>query len=224
MIRRMLIALSALLISISSLGQAAEASNTEYEAKDYSHLLGMPGFSDDALILHFKLYQGYVKTTNMIAEKLQHMAVSDQNNGPEYAGLKRMFGWEFDGMRLHEYYFSNLGGKKSLSSEHPLFQQMVKEFGSYEEWKQDFVATGMMRGIGWVVLYIEPREQRLMNTWIDEHDLGHLAGAEPLLVMDVFEHAYLPQFGLDRKSYIEAFFQNINWEEVSSRYEKAQIK
>lgn len=189
-----------------------------FEAKDYSHLLGMPGFSDDLLIMHFKLYQGYIKTTNMIKYRLQELTSQGETKRPEYAGLKRMFGWEFDGMRLHEYYFENLGGKKSFKVTNPLGQKFTEEFGSFDEWKKDFVATGMIRGIGWVVLYIEPNEKKLVNAWINEHDLGHLAGAEPLLVMDVFEHAYMPQYGLDRAKYIEAFFQNIDWDLVTERY------
>ena len=132
-----------------------------------------------------------------------------------------MLGWEFDGMRLHEYYFDNLGGtKKALDANDPLQQQMVADFGGYDQWKSDFVATGVIRGIGWVVTYMDPNQGRLVNVWINEHDLGHLAGATPLLVMDVFEHAYITQFGIDRPKYIEVFFNNINWDVIAALSKK----
>lgn len=187
--------------------------SSTYEAKDYSHLLGMPGFNDNLLNIHFKLYQGYVKNTNVLLSLLGSMA-----NPVEFGALKRRLGWEFDGMLLHELYFENLGGKGTLSSEDPLFKGLVKDFGSFEAWKKDFIATGMMRGIGWAILYREPASKKLLNMWINEHDLGHLAGGQPILIMDVFEHAYMPQYGLDRDKYIDAFFQNIDWSVVSKRY------
>ncbi|HEX4839178.1 MAG TPA: superoxide dismutase [Rhabdochlamydiaceae bacterium] len=189
-----------------------------YQAKDYSSLLGMEGFSDKALQIHFKLYQGYVSNTNLLYHTLSDLAAAGKNRSPEYAEIKRRFGWEFDGMRLHEFYFENLGGKGSLDPSAPLYAQLVTDFGSYEKWKADFVATGALRGIGWAVLYFDPQAGHLFNTWINEHDLGHLAGGKPILVMDVFEHAYMIDYLLDRAAYIEAFFNNINWETVHKRY------
>ena len=94
---------------------------------------------------------------------------------------------------------------------------MTEQFGSVEAWATDFKATGAMRGIGWVVLYEDPATGRLINTWINEHDVGHLAGARPVLIMDVFEHAFIPDYGLKRAEYIEAFFKNIDWKAVDSR-------
>ena len=186
-----------------------------YAPKDYSKLLGMPGFSDSLLKMHFTLYEGYVKNTNLLVEKLQ--GLSSQST-VEYGALKRRFGWEFDGMRLHELYFENLGGKGSLDKKSSLYQEIVKDFGSWEDWKTDFIATGSMRGIGWAILYYDKDSKRLFNVWINEHDLGHLAGGVPLLVMDVFEHAYMPQYGLDRAGYILAFFDNVEWTAVSKRF------
>ena len=199
------------------LGQKESAAAT-YKAKEYSSLLGMPGFSDKALQTHFKLYQGYVTNTNLLYNTLSALAAQGKNKAPEFAELKRRFGWEFDGMRLHEAYFENLGGKGTLDSSSALYAQLVKDFGSYDQWKTDFVATGAMRGIGWAVLYLDPQSGRLFNTWINEHDVGHLAGGKPILIMDVFEHAYMPQFGLDRGKYIEAFFSNIDWKVAASRF------
>ena len=130
--------------------------------------------------MHFKLYQGYVTNSNAILKKLQEMNGKGQNRTQEFAGLKRMLGWEFDGMLLHEYYFENLGSTPPLSIEDPLMKQIEQNFGGFEAWKNDFTATGAIRGIGLVVTYVEPKQGRLINEWINEHDLGHLAGATPV--------------------------------------------
>ncbi len=210
--------------STSSIAQLASspgkrASLQPFKAEDFSYLIGMPGFSDTALHMHFKLYQGYVTNVNLILDLLAQYAADGKDRTPPYAELKRRLMWEYDGMRLHEYYFSNLGGKESLlNTESPLYQRILQDFGSYEKWKTDFISTGMMRGIGWSVLYLDPVTGRLVNAWINEHDLGHLAGGKPILIMDVFEHAYFPDYGLDRQKYIDAFFKNIDWSVVAKRY------
>jgi superoxide dismutase, Fe-Mn family len=186
-----------------------------YSPKDFSRLKGMPGFSDKALDLHFTLYQGYVKNTNDIIENISKIAA----NTPAYAEMKRRLGWEFDGMRLHELYFGNLGGNGQMPPDSKIAKLLAEQFGSLENWSNDFKATGAMRGIGWVVLYEDPVSGRLLNTWINEHDEGHLAGGKPLLIMDVFEHAFIPDYGLKKAEYIEAFFKNIDWKVVNSRLE-----
>ncbi|MBS0626418.1 MAG: superoxide dismutase [Verrucomicrobia bacterium] len=186
-----------------------------YSPKNYSNLIGMPGFSDSLLQMHFKLYEGYVKNANDLLAKLQ--TINDASSY-EYGALKRRLGWEFDGMRLHELYFGNLGGNGVPDKKSSLYNALSTQFGSFESWKKDFIATGSMRGIGWAVLYFDPVQGRLINQWINEHDVGHLAGGTPILIMDVFEHAYMPQFGLDKAKYIAAFFANIEWKTVESRF------
>ena len=188
-----------------------------YEAKDYSHLVGMDGFSETLLTNHFTLYQGYVTNTNKLLDLLGQMAKETKFATPEYAELKRRMGFEFDGMRLHEYYFENLGGKGDLGQSAKLRDKLARDFGSYEAWEADFRGTGAMRGIGWVILYQDNVTGRLINQWINEHETGHLAGCRPILVMDVFEHAFMIDYGLKRADYIEAFFKNINREAVESR-------
>ncbi|MHB9071983.1 MAG: superoxide dismutase [Desulfobaccales bacterium] len=197
-----------------------QTGNNPYEAQDFSKLKGMPGFSDKALDMHFTLYQGYVQNANLLLEQLQQMTTQNQTGSPAYSELKRRLGWEFDGMRLHELYFGNLGGKEALKKDSKLMKRLEEDFGSYDNWAADFKAIGAMRGIGWVVLYEDPKNGRLINVWINEHDVGHLAGGNPLLIMDVFEHAYLPDYGLKRGDYIQAFYQNINWPAVEARLRK----
>ena len=194
-----------------------EEAGMSYTAKDYGHLLGMEGFSDTLLNNHFTLYQGYVTNTNRLADTLAAMVKDDKVGTPEYAELKRRMGFEFNGMRLHEYYFENLGGKGALNKSGKLATKLAEEFGTVETWEADFRGTGAMRGIGWAVLYQDNVTGRLFNQWINEHEVGHFAGCIPILVMDVFEHAFMVDYGLNRAGYIEAFLKNVNWDAVEAR-------
>jgi len=191
-----------------------------YEQKNFENLLGMKGFSDALLKNHFTLYQGYVTNANKLIDSLNAMLKDGRTSTPEYAELKRRFGWEFNGMRLHEYYFKNLTKNfKSIDNKSKLFKKIIEDFGSYENFEKDFKANAAMRGIGWVVLDYDPIAKRLFNVWINEHDAGHLSGCVPILVLDVFEHAYMVDYGLKKADYIEAFFKAINWNDVIERFE-----
>jgi Fe-Mn family superoxide dismutase len=194
-----------------------EGKTMPYTAKDYAKLIGIPGFSETLLKNHFILYQGYVINTNKVLDSLAQVLKDGKTAAPEYAELKRRLGWEFNGMRLHEYYFENLGGKAGLDAGGKLAKSIVESFGSYELWEKDFKATGAMRGIGWVVLYQDPANGRLINFWINEHDVSHPASGRPVLVMDVFEHAYMQDYGLKRADYVEAFFKVIDWQAAEAR-------
>lgn len=197
-----------------------------YEPKNFDHLLGTPGFSDALLKNHFVLYQGYVTNTNKLVEELKTAVPGT----PQYNEMKRRFGWEWNGMRLHELYFGNMakGGHELPDGE--LSKVFNYLWGSFDGWKKDFAAVGAMRGVGWVILCQDKARTnadgtqtdaekipRLFNTWINEHDVGHLAGATPLLVLDVFEHAFMLDYGLKRADYIEAFFKAIDWKVVEGR-------
>lgn len=188
-----------------------------YTAKDYARLIGMAGFSEAMLKNHFTLYQGYVTNTNKLLDTLEQMQKDGKAANPEFAELKRRLGWEFNGMRLHEYYFETLGGNGKVDLNSRLARKKIEDFGSIEAWQKDFMATGAMRGIGWVVLYQDNLSGRLFNFWINEHDQGHPAGCMPILVMDVFEHAFMLDYGLKRADYIGAFFKNIDWKAVETR-------
>lgn len=188
-----------------------------YAVRDFNKLLGMEGFSDTLLKNHFTLYQGYVTNTNKLIETLAQMLKEGKTAAPEFAELKRRLGWEFNGMRLHEYYFENLGGQGGLDRTGKLFKKITEEFGSFEAWEKEFKSVGTMRGIGWAVLYHDNLTKRLMNFWINEHDGGHPAGCSPLLILDVFEHAFMIDYGLKRADYIEAFFKNIDWKAAENR-------
>ena len=188
-----------------------------YVAKDYGKLVGMEGFSETLLKNHFTLYRGYVANTNTLADALDALRAEGKASTPQCAELKRRFGWEWNGMRLHELYFENLGGKQPLDPASRLGKALAAGFGSAEQWQTDLRASGAMRGIGWVILYQDTLGGRLFNQWVNEHDVGNLAGARPLLVMDVFEHAFMIDYGLNRADYVAAFFKNVSWDTVEAR-------
>ncbi len=188
-----------------------------YAARDYGSLIGMDGFSETLLKNHFTLYQGYVTNTNKLLDALGGMLSEGKTAAPEYAELKRRLGWEWNGMRLHELYFGNLGGKGALDPGSRLGKALAADFGGVDKWEADFRGTGAMRGIGWVALYQDGPGGRFVNQWINEHDAGHFAGAAPILILDVFEHAFLTDYGLKRADYIAAFFKNIDWKAVDGR-------
>lgn len=185
-----------------------------YETKDYSRLLGLPGFTDLLLTDHFTLYEGYVKNVNLIGELVKTV----DPGSPQAAELRRRFGWEWNGMRLHELYFENIS-KDHMTPDPatPLVDLIEKSFGSVEAWDKDFRSAGTTRGIGWVLLTYDSSDGRLFNTWINEHDGGHLAGTTPLIVMDVFEHAYIRDYGVRRADYVAAFMNAIDWRSVADR-------
>ena len=190
-----------------------------YKARDFK-LSGLDGISDKTLEAHFALYQGYVKNTNLlneqIMEKIQKGEMGAKN--PVYAELTRHLGFEYGGMVLHEYYFENLAAKGNGSPSNELTEAMKNSFGGFEKWKQAFVAVGEMRGVGWAILYQDPAIGRLSNHWIALHHDGVPSGFKPILVMDVWEHAFVVDYTPSgRSKYIEAFFANVNWGPINDR-------
>jgi Fe-Mn family superoxide dismutase len=193
-----------------------------YQPKEFN-LSGLNGISDRTLEMHFKLYQGYVKETNRLTEKISDFLADgkvDQEEMPAYSELTRRLGFEYNGMVLHEYYFGNMKAQGSVDPEKnsKFFRLAEDSFGGYDIWKADFVSVGKMRGVGWAVCYQNPANGALSNHWISLHETGNVAGFVPVLVMDVWEHAFLLDYApADRPKYIEAFFSNIDWAAADSR-------
>ncbi|MFA6028397.1 MAG: Fe-Mn family superoxide dismutase [Elusimicrobiota bacterium] len=197
------------------------AETKDYAAKNFETLLGLPGFSDALLKNHFTLYNGYVTNTNKVAALLAGLLAEGKTGEPAYAELKRRFGWEFAGMRLHEYYFENMTKAPApLKADSKLGKALAAQFGSLENWEKDFRGLGAIRGIGWVTLAYDKLGGRLFNVWTNEHDLGNLPGCAPLLVMDVFEHAFMLDYGLKRADYLAAFFKAVDWTKAAERFER----
>jgi superoxide dismutase, Fe-Mn family len=193
-----------------------------YRTREFS-LSGLDGISDKTLEMHFKLYDGYVKETNRLNEQIAEIISDgkvDQEEMPAYSELTRRLGFEYNGMVLHEYYFENLKpkgtGEPKKGSE---FRRLVEEsFGSYDLWKVDFTGVGKMRGVGWAITFQDPSSGRLSNHWVTLHEVGAVAGYRPVLVMDVWEHAFLLDYKpSERAKYIEAFFKNVDWSRLERR-------
>ncbi len=182
---------------------------------------GLKGISADQIQEHWALYRGYVQNVNGLMEEL----VATEPGARHWAELKRRAGFEFDGMVLHEYYFGNLRAGVTLDRQGPLARALARGWRSVEAWQQDLVKTASMRGIGWAILYHDPLADRLFNWWISEHEVNHPAGLAPLLVLDVFEHAYMVDHGAGgRGSYITAFFENVSWGTVEQRFGDSQAR
>jgi Fe-Mn family superoxide dismutase len=198
---------------------------TTYQPKTFD-LSGLNGISDRTLETHFKLYEGYVKETNRLQENIAAILKDgrvDEEETPAYSELKRRLGFEYNGMVLHEYYFANLqkGGGGDAPANSSFARLTAADFGTYETWKVDFIGVGKMRGVGWAICYQDPATGRLSNHWITLHEGGNVAGYRPILVMDVWEHAYILDYKpAERAKYIEAFFANVNWREIEARLQK----
>lgn len=189
----------------------------EIKARDFSSLIGKTFLSEKLLTVHFKLYEGYVSNTNLLYKKMVEMREKGLLSEPEFSELKRRFGWEWNGVKLHELYFENLGGDGDYTVAPKALDLIKASFGSFDSFKDDFIATAKMRGIGWVVTYYDPEYGIVYNSWINEHNESHLAGLKPLIVVDVFEHAFMLDFGASRPDYVEAAFNNLNWEVIERR-------
>jgi Fe-Mn family superoxide dismutase len=187
-------------------------------------LSGLQGISDNTLTVHFGLYEGYVKNTNLLNEQIAEIVKSGGAGGanPHFAELSRRLGFEYNGMRLHEYYFDNMTSHAGAAPSSALSDAIAASFGDFETWKKDFAAIGGMRGVGWAIAYQDPWTGRISNHWITLHEEGNVAGFTPILVMDVWEHAFLLDYKpAERPKYIESFFSNVDWAAVESRLKPA---
>jgi superoxide dismutase, Fe-Mn family len=199
-------------------------SNVVYKAKTFD-LSGLNGISDGTLAMHFKLYEGYVTNTNLLNEQIAELLKTEitPKEMPIYSELVRRLGFEYNGMVLHEWYFGNMkkGGSGDPDKTSALYKAAEASFGGYENWKKSFVTIGKMRGVGWAATYQDPVTGRLSNHWINLHETGNVAGFIPILIMDVWEHAFIRDYApADRPKYIEAFFSNIDWTACNERLAK----
>ncbi|MBW3582312.1 MAG: Fe-Mn family superoxide dismutase [Euryarchaeota archaeon] len=194
----------------------------EFKAQDFTHLRGTKGFSEELLNVHFKLYEGYVKNTNK-AINMMNEKVEAGDFDYDFGEVRRRFGWEFNGMRLHEYYFGLMTPDGSERDKDTTLSKMIDDtWGSFSKWQSDFSGTGKMRGIGWACLAYDPWSERLFNTWLNEHDAGPLAGTIPVLLLDVFEHAFMRDYGKDKASYFKAYYNAIDWAKVNEWFDTAR--
>ena len=191
----------------------------KYEEKKFD-IPSLAGLSEKQVAEHLKLYVGYVKHVNLIVENVEELSRSSEKNAYLISEIRRRFAFEFDGMRMHEYYFESfVGGKHEHNASHPLLVALTEQYGSFENWSTQFKTTAGSRGIGWTILSHDSRTGNLINHSVGDHELGHLAGLHVILALDMWEHAYMIDYTPgEKKQYIEAFFENLNWGVSESRF------
>ena len=192
----------------------------DYAPKTQFRPTGLDGISEDQIALHWALYEGYVNNVNRINKETRELLDAGQAAGnPVFAELVRRKGFEYNGMVLHEGYFEAM---KPTSGDSPaaLASALQQSFGSVEKWKEEFTAIGKLRGVGWAVLFRDSSNGALSNHWIDMHETGHPAGYKPVLILDLWEHAFSVDWTTNpagRGAYIDAYFKNIDWSAVAGR-------
>lgn len=195
----------------------------EYTVREELKPSGLVGISDDQINDHWGLYKGYVTQSNALQKELAAMRERGEGGSLAYADRRRRFGFEYCGMVLHEYYFGNLAVGQTLDGKGALATAIAANFGSVDAWKADFAATGKTRGIGWAVLYYDPATGGLTNHFIQLHEDGNVPGFQPILVLDVFEHAYMVDHRAGgRPAYIDAFLANVAWDVAEARFAAAR--
>jgi Fe-Mn family superoxide dismutase len=183
----------------------------------------LKGISKKTTEEHLKLYAGYVKHANLILEKIDVLAKDSETNAYVLGELQRRFGFEFNGMVNHEYYFESLeGGPISSTKDSLLTKAVTEEWGSFDAWLNRFKSVALTRGIGWAILYYDPLTKHLLNAWVDEQHLGQLNGCKTVLALDMWEHSFVADYQPSgKKQYVEDFFANINWKNIEKNFADA---
>lgn len=183
----------------------------------------LPGISEKQLTAHLGLYEGYVKHMGVFADQIRDLEAADSEKyAYAIAEVRRRLGFEFDGMRMHEYYFAQFeGGRHDPATDSTLSRAIDAAYGSHDAFVQHFTRVGMTRGIGWTVLYRD--NDTLHTAWVGDHEFGQLAGLPIILAMDMWEHAYMVDYlPSEKKAYIDAFMHNLNWRIAEERHAAAQ--
>lgn len=192
---------------------------TSFVPKEFT-IPELKGISTKNIEEHLKLYQGYVKNSNLILEHIEELTKDSEKFAYELGELQRRFSFEFNGMRNHEFYFSSLeGGAKEIDGSGPLWGSIAEMWGSFDSWLARFKAIALTRGIGWAILYWDPHTKRLLNAWVDEQHLGQLSTCQPILALDMWEHSFVYDYQPSgKKNYVEDFFANLNWSVIEENF------
>lgn len=192
------------------------------QAKAYDHLVGgLSGFTPKQIEQHIKLYEGYVKKINEIRAEIEKIPIEDRKANAnfsfgKYSELKRREAVPYNGVYLHEMYFDNLGGSVR-EPQAELARAIEGSFGSQSNWEEDLRACAEAATGGWVLLTYDRIDGKLHHNQMWEHSNGIMINQEHLLALDTWEHAFMIDFGTDKKSYLTAFLKNVNWKVVAER-------
>jgi Fe-Mn family superoxide dismutase len=190
-----------------------------YEPKSFS-IPELKGISAKNIEEHTKLYQGYVKHTNLIIDRISEYSTDTEKYAYELGELQRRFSFEYNGMKNHEYYFEQLeSGAIALDTASPLAQAINESFGSFDAFSARFKTIAMTRGIGWAILYRDLDSNQLVTAWVDEQHLGQLNSAQFIFGIDMWEHAYVADYQPSgKKQYVEDYLNQVNWNIVAKRF------
>lgn len=192
-----------------------------YTAKTFN-APALVGISEKQIKVHLSLYEGYVKHVNLITEQIQKLKESG-TDPYVIAELRRRLAFEFDGMRMHEYYFEQFeAGPTAPSQNSALGSAAAEKYGSHDNFIAHIKEVAGTRGIGWVVVYSDQRANTLHTVFVNDHELGQLAGLPIVLALDLWEHAYMVDYvPAEKKNYVDAFLANVNWGVIEKRFEDA---
>lgn len=192
----------------------------KFEAKKFE-IPELKGITTKTIEEHIKLYEGYVKHANLILEEISSR--NPETDAYAISEIQRRFAFEFDGMRNHEIYFEILSDGAKEISDGDLKNKIAETWGSFENWFSRFKTIAKTRGIGWAILYFDPKSGELLNAWIDEQHLGQLIGCTPILALDMWEHSYVADYLPSGKAqYIEDFFENLNWGVIENNFQNCK--
>lgn len=183
----------------------------------------LSGLSAKQIEVHLALYAGYVKNVNALNDKIASYKIDSKEHALALSELTRRYAFEFNGMRLHELYFEAFGEgetpQRGVCTDGELTTALAKQYGSVENWKAEITAVAMMRGIGWALLTYDKKARVFKNIWVADHEIGHLAGVDVLVAIDVWEHAFMVDYvPAERSKYLEAVFANLNWAVIDGRF------
>jgi Fe-Mn family superoxide dismutase len=192
-------------------------SDAQYQAREFD-FSKVKGISREALDDHLQLYRGYVENTNKVLKEALSPKPG-QGKQPTPDGWAHRLGFEYNGVVLHELFFDQLRGPGvTLPAEGVIAQAADISFGSVQGWREHVTTVARTRGIGWVMSARDWRSNRLHTFWIAEHHIGIPAGLEPVFVLDLWEHAYLRDFGVKgREQWVEAVLDNTDWQVIEDR-------
>lgn len=188
-----------------------------YTAKTFS-FNGLQDLSQKQIDIHIKLYEGYVKFLNTLEETQKEMMKDSEKNAYALGEVTRRIGFEFNGMRMHEHYFSQWEGTPAPIAG-ALSDALIAQYGGMDKWQAEFRAVSMMRGIGWGILSYDSVGKRFVNHFVADHELGQLNGLTTILALDMWEHAYMVDYTpAEKAKYIDAFFKNLDGGVAEARF------
>ncbi len=195
----------------------------QYEAAEFNLPAELKGLSAKQIEVHLGLYKGYVTHVNKLGEHIKQISAAGDDMSYAMTELNRRLGFEFGGMRMHEYYFEQFENGAQDIDDSSTFGTFIKEnMGGVEGLKKGIKMTTMSRGIGWTILYWDTRANTPQIGWVSDHELGTLAGLPILLAIDMWEHAFMVDYmPAEKEAYVEAVFSNLNWSVVEARYDQA---